>query len=140
MKVWNVTEEQLRQAAQATNVSLYELRQDGRALRFMLRPDDSKRWLRRGNRDNRINAVCFHGHYAFMLALYDLAPDARIKSGLLGAADYTSRASLVRQADAIGDRNIGSQFSPLAYRDACDCFGEHDPDGTGYSDRVKPAK
>lgn len=140
MKVWGITEEQARQAAQETNVVLHELRKDGRALRFMLRPDSSNRWRRRGNRDNLIFAVCFHGHYAFMETLLKMAPEARIKTGVVGAVDYRGLQDFYWNAEAVGDTNIGSLFNPLTLREACDCYGDHDEDGTGYSDRVKPAK
>lgn len=71
----------------------------------------------------RMSYVCWHGHRAFMRALYRLAPDAIIRTGLAtyrGADDFER----THQATAWGSdpaRGIGSLVAPLAYSDACDC-------------------
>lgn len=77
----------------------------------------------------RMTYVCWHGHRAFMRALYQLAPAAVIRSSL---AVYKGRDDFERTHETTAwgrdpQRGIGSMFSPLAYSDACDCEREECP-------------
>ncbi len=62
--------------------------------------------------------LCWHGHTAFMEALFALEPDARIESAL---ARYNGVAEFNAHYDATGSRNIGSQVHPILAFEACDC-------------------
>ena len=71
----------------------------------------------------RINAVCYHGHLAFFRALYRLAPDAVIRTGM---ATYRSAEELERDAHLAGERNVGSEYRPQRYADLCTCHEYND--------------
>jgi hypothetical protein len=71
-----------------------------------------------GTDGKKMNYVCWHGHRAFMRALYMLAPDARIRSGM---AYYKGSDHFEQTHGDTAYRNIGSQVSPQSYADACDC-------------------
>lgn len=66
----------------------------------------------------RINAVCYHGHLAFFRALYRLCPNAIVQTGM---ATYRSAEELERDAPALADRNVGSEYRPQRYADLCTC-------------------
>jgi hypothetical protein len=154
MKVWNVTEEQIREAAQMAGVAIFAdwsghgIDRDGRALNFRLglgkervaegtyKENGRKKpypliWQRRtanygfGNSERRIASVCWHGHYAFMRYLLALSPEARIKSAF---ADYHGLDEFLRDAPETGYRNVGSLMYPLQMREACFCsdYGRDD--------------
>ena len=126
MLAYNVDEQDLHAAATEAGVVLTSQAERwgrpvrvGRGLRFTLLPQ-GKRYQRRGFTGRRINAVCWHGHYAFMAALFERVPKTRLVSA---AARYENKEDFDTFADRTGDRNIGSEYRPLAYRDACDCEG-----------------
>jgi len=144
VKVWSVTEAQLRDCAAEVGVELYELREEGRALRFRIVPTAYKD--ARGDHKyqrvsvsvfregRRVHAVCWHGHRDFMRAIFRANPDARIKTGI---ADYRGSDDFEQKFEATGDRNVGSLMYPMRMRDACKChddrhvvFYEMDMDGT----------
>ena len=87
MIAYNVDEQDLCRAAYRAGVVLtgQQQRRDGtpikagRGLRFTLLPD-GKRYQRRSYTGRRVNALCWHGHYAFMAALFERVPDARLVS------------------------------------------------------------
>ncbi len=108
-----------------------------------LRVQDSKgRFHRRSHTGRRMPSACYHGHYAFMCHLFDLAPDAVIRSSCIGQGYslgesywggqrtmvYAGRDSFHDQAQPdggmIADANCGSIMDPLRYADACDCGSE----------------
>lgn len=132
MKIRNVTQEQVRDAARAACVGLRDIDQRGAAVQVTLAPLGGDVYRRIGQSANangrrrRINAVCFHGHLAFMRALYALAPSAIIRSGLrlMGQNEvvYRSLADLEWIGPAVGEINIGSMAHPLALEDACVCM------------------
>lgn len=126
MKVWGVSEEEIRAAAHATGLRIYQdwrglgISRDGRALRFRLRLDtDSRRedgsllYQRvsqsRGGR--RVASVCWHGHRDFMARIFGTNPDARIKTAL---ADYRGVADFIRT------------YATTMYGQACTCGAEID--------------
>ena len=73
---------------------------------------------RRSHSGRRVAAACWHAHRDFMQALFDAKPEAVLVSC---QARYEGRAGFERNYEATGYQNIGSQFEPLAYREACDC-------------------
>ena len=125
MLAYNVDTHDLQAAATEAGVVLtgQQAQRDGtpiktgRGLRFTLLPQ-GKRYQRRGFTGRRINALCWHGHYAFMAALFERVPSARIVSAMVR---YDGKDEFEAFADRTGDRNIGSEREPLLYRDACDC-------------------
>ena len=129
MLVYNVNPQDLQEAAYRAGVVLTGQQQQrdgtpiksGRGLRFTLQLRPDKRYQRRGFTGRRISAVCWHGHYAFMAALFERVPNARLVSA---AARYDGKEAFEAFADRTGDRNVGSQVRPLSYRDACDCEKE----------------
>lgn len=147
MKVWGVSEYDIRQAAEAVGVVIFAdwggrgIDQDGRALNFRLalsterqaegyeyhEPGERKRlhpfrWQRCSasplQGERRVSAVCWHGHYAFMRYLLALRPDARIKSA---HADYRGLADFLVEAPSTGHHNVGSIMYPTYLKDACFC-------------------
>lgn len=117
MIAYNVTNATIQMASYTAGVSLEGLRPEGKGLHFTLGLI-GERWRRRSNHGRRVAAVCWHGHRAFMEALFNRAPAARLKSTMI---DYRGRLDFWTRHDATGQRNIGSIAQPLAYRDACDC-------------------
>lgn len=128
MKVWGVTEEQLSVVADRIGVKLYELREDGRALRFTLRPTgDRDEW---GNypyqrrtaswqdTERRVWAVCWHGHRDFMREVFRVNPDARIKTGW---ADYKGAENFEENYRDTAFINVGSQMFPQQANEVCFC-------------------
>lgn len=89
---------------------------------FGLRPvygEDAYRLIRDGmSGRRRVNAVCWHGHYDFMDEVFARDPDARIISAV---ATYNGRRGFLQDAPPTAERNIGSQFYPQYYGDACEC-------------------
>ena len=102
MKVWGVTEGELRAAASEAGVAIHNdyfghgIEADGRALRFRLNVDRSQPRDENGNlpfqrigyRGRRIAAVSWEGHREFMRILFRDHPEARLKSAV---ADYRGR-------------------------------------------------
>lgn len=127
MKVWGVSESQLSDIATALSVSLHDMRKDGRALRFTLRPAGEKR---NGNyiyqrtsasgwhAERRVHAVCWHGHRDFMREVFRVNPDARIKTGW---ADYKGSEDFEDKFGATAYRNVGSMMYPAYAKDICKC-------------------
>lgn len=77
-------------------------------------------YAKRGVGGRRTVAACFHGHAAFMKAVFAIRPGALIKSTMAtwdGAADFAERF------EDVGERNIGSRMEPIAFRDSCSCVG-----------------
>lgn len=76
------------------------------------------------NRDGSMRripgAVCWHGHRDFMRAVFSILPDVRITSRL---ADYRGVVDFEAKYRDTAHRNVGSQFHPCYYAEACDCDG-----------------
>lgn len=120
MKVLNVTLETLQTAAESLGLKLYNVRQlnrKGTAWQFTLRPNNEK-YYRRGYNGRRIWAVCWHGHRDFFRALFEKAPNAKVRTTI---ANYDGREHFELTYSYSGNRNIGSAFDPLPLRYACDC-------------------
>lgn len=77
-------------------------------------------WTRRAQGSGSVlgGKVCWHGHRAFMAALFALAPDATLRSAF---ATYRGAAGFRSAHGATADRNVGSQVRPVSYADACTC-------------------
>src|SRR3990167_9644422 len=63
-------------------------------------------------------AVCFHGHKEFMDRIFEINPNAVIrtcKAAYLGINDFANKYVMV------GNFNAGSMLNPVQYRDMCDC-------------------
>jgi hypothetical protein len=89
---------------------------EGTRARFTLTVKDSRKAGGRiSHSGRRVCAACWHVHGDFFLACLALDAGAVIKSA--GCADITAGYT---RADW-QDRNIGSQFSPMMYSEACDC-------------------
>lgn len=117
MIAYHVTTAQVRHAAALARVNLKDFHPQGSGFHFTLSLV-GERWRRRSHLGRRVASVCWHGHRAFMEALFGLAPDARLKSTMI---DYRGRIDFWARHDATGNYNIGNIMQPLAYRYACDC-------------------
>lgn len=128
MLIRGATQYQIEQAtARTPGVGLTYLQPKGRAFRVKLGTSAERpaRYGRRGfrvrkdgERSQMHSCLCWHGFRAWMRMLYQLAPDATICTGII---TYRGAEDFERNHDWTGDRNIGSQMQPLAFRDACDC-------------------
>ena len=127
MKVWEVTETQLIECAEGIGVKLHELRTEGRALRFTLRPtgqkiDGDHKYQRTSasgfHPDRRVHAVCWHGHRDFMLAVFERNPAARIKTMW---SDYKGRDDFLENYEMTGYKQVGAAFAPMQAREVCNC-------------------
>lgn len=110
---------------------------DGFAMSTRLYPAPSKRWQRVSlsplsysetlGRNRLVWAVCWHGHYRFMSEVFARFPNAKIRTS---HAVYDGRAQFFTDAESTGDVNRGSQYAPMAFRDACTCQdpGDANPD------------
>jgi hypothetical protein len=80
-------------------------------MRYRKLGSDMKRWT---------GAVCFHGHKAFMDEIFNVNPDAIIRT-MRGT--YKGKDEFDRTWANNGSGNIGSMFQPVQYREACNCHG-----------------
>jgi hypothetical protein len=123
MKAWKVDVSQLAAAERKAGVRVVNLRQDGKGMRFTLKTEGyPPRWGRRSGRANKDGslrripgAVCWHGHRAFMRAVFELAPEARIQTGL---ADYRGKEHFEATHGATYGKGNYYGFS---YGQVCDC-------------------
>lgn len=75
------------------------------------------RYLKSGRR--RTGAVCWHGHYAFMRAVFMLDANAKFRTAI---DTWDGRQDFFKRAAESGRKNVGSIMEPLAYANACDCW------------------
>lgn len=68
----------------------------------------------------RINATCYHGHFAVLAVLFRLEPDAKVITTM---ATYQGEDDFYRKAYALAGRNIGSRMFPMSMDQACRCPG-----------------
>lgn len=139
MRISNVTQEQIERALGAAdfdrwwagdrkddNGNLTFNRFDaanakGTAFLVTLRVRDSHSYFaRRSYKGRRMVSACWHAYYAFLKALFDLAPDAKVATARI---TYKGREDFDLNAPGTGRGNIGSRMEPMAYADACDCHG-----------------
>ena len=101
------------------NVEFRDIHRNGSAIRFTLKVKDSKKAGHRlgfqknknGNR-RRINSACWHVHGDFFDTLFNINPQATIRSR--GNLITTNGGNWI-------DDNIGSMMEPLYFSEACDC-------------------
>jgi hypothetical protein len=120
----NVTESDLQSALDqvnkkyADNIKFKRLDYQGRNIRFTLTVNSSKNpGGRLGFPDNdgkqkHLAAACWHAHGDFFDALFSINPSAVI---VANGSIITSNGGNWQ------DRNIGSQYRPLYYSEACEC-------------------
>lgn len=127
MIIRNVTREQLDEAIRVNpNLMFNRCDPEGRGFRVTLRVKSSKGDYHRraannpftGKRGRRLVAACYHGHYAFMERLFDLAPEAIIRSAM---ATFKGVEDFEEKAEEVECRNVGAPIYPTYYGDACDC-------------------
>jgi len=134
VKIWYCTEEQIREAATEVGVRLWNdyygrsaVGKIGRAHNVRLcidrlQPRSAAGYApfqRTGHRGRRLPYVCWHGHKRFMLALFRMNPDARIKTAL---ADYHGKADFdLKHKGTFGQGNNWN----VAYGQRCTC-AHHD--------------
>lgn len=70
-----------------------------------------------GNRRHLV-AACWHAHRDVLTVLFDMQPEARIKTCF---ADYRGQDGFLRLFPATYRRNAGSQVEPVFYGQCCDC-------------------
>src|SRR5215216_3253449 len=110
--------------AERLGIETYDMRENGwrergkfagrQELRFVLKPQtgsDVYRLVREsfGGNPRRCWAVDWHGHWAFMEAVFQVDPDATFKTAI---ATYEGREGFYANAPATGSRNIGSWMQP----------------------------
>lgn len=126
----NCTLDELEDAARRAGVRLVGVQPVGRGLRAtlgLLPPpadrDGAVRWQRRSASPSRrkVAAVCWHGHAVFMLYLYLRNPNVRITGGRETSVDYQGAAHFLATFRSTGLWNIGSDYHPVYYADACTC-------------------
>lgn len=128
---------ELAEIAAENHVQLNEYREAGHERgtgrqhhAFTIRPATGDDTYRKMNSHNgrRVWAVCWHGHYAFMAALLEEDPYARIRSAV---ADWKGRDDFHTRAPDTAWDEVG----PMIYRHAAceDCAGNH---GYEYLDNV----
>ena len=123
MQAWNVDPSILYRAAESVGVRMDNLRKQGRAIAFRLKTTLPVRYGRRsqqvrtkaGELRRVPGAVCWHGHRAFMRAVFAVNPEARIKTAL---ADYHGVHQFEETHSATAGQGNGYN---LAYGSACYC-------------------
>ena len=125
MQAFNVTPDQMQQAMRDVNtdydgnLEFNRFDPTSRSVHFTLRCVSSKEaGHRRGFSGQRMVSACWHAHRDFMRAVFAIVPEARIKSSFI---DYQDSEDFEQRHRATGNRNIGSQMSPLYFNEACDC-------------------
>lgn len=125
MQIWGVTREYAEAVAQDLGFRLDNVRPSSNGFKCVLRPisgDKSTRFRRTSasifHGGRRVNAVCYHGHYAWMKSLLLHNPHGRIKSSMF---DYKGLGEFNANAYDVGYRNIGSMYCPTSLSDACLC-------------------
>ena len=96
----------------------------GNYISFCLRLDNCKdSFHRRAHyKGNRMNCVCWHGHKEFMLGVFEINPDAIIKTSF---ASYKGKHDFLMKYEETGERNAGSQIHPVEFQNLCDCNSEN---------------
>lgn len=141
----NLTTLAIQTATIQTDVRLTTLKDRGRAISFRILPTNGPAWTP-GLKDHpnlypsgrlrptaqipyqlirqtwqgtsrRVNAVCWHGHRDFLARLFTILPDLTVRTA---RATYRGLDNF-HQTFPLTDINIGSNFQPLLYSDACNC-------------------
>ena len=89
-----------------------------------LRLDKTKKYQRTGymtcknGQKNKVNAVCWHGYRDFMIKLYKISDNFKIKTCDIY---YQNKEDFYNRYESTGYQNIGSVINPIQYKDACLC-------------------
>ena len=133
MKIWGITMEQVHQIVNDVSRDNYQNnleidqgglhsppRKIGKAIAFCLRVKDSKGpgHALVGPSQKRWVSACWHCHRDVCIAIFNLNPDARIKTAI---ADYRGKWDFNYSFPATGSYNIGSVTSPVHMSHACEC-------------------
>ena len=126
MKVKNATIGDLESALRVVNkkyngnIRFKRLEPNGRGVNFTLTVNSSRepghrRGFHRydGKDPRRIAAACWHVHGDFFDSLFEIAPNAIVRSG--------RDKVITNRGGNWQDWNIGSQMYPLYFSEACDC-------------------
>jgi len=124
MKIYNITIEQLNKALETINKkydnniiwnqSPEAINNKGTAYRFTIRVKDSKKsGARRGQTGRRMINACWHVHGDLFDTIFEIAPQAKIRSG--------NELIITIDNGNWQDRNIGSMMRPLYHSEACEC-------------------
>jgi hypothetical protein len=86
---------------------------------FTLRVESSREaGARRSTSGRRLAAACWHAHRDVLRAIFDAAPNARIRSAF---ADYDGRDDFERSFPQTYHHNAGSVMMPASFGALCDC-------------------
>lgn len=101
-----------------------ESRKWGAVVRFTLRPIEGK--FQRYNqlhyeRTRKVNAVCYHGHCAFLDLLFDRFPAARVESA---SATYEGRDDYAEERGAADVWEGNDHWGRVRYSAQCRCADE----------------
>lgn len=66
----------------------------------------------------RINAVCWHGYRDALIELFNINPNAKVRTAM---AKYLGRESFYREYPKTGYQNIGAPIAPVTMPELCDC-------------------
>jgi hypothetical protein len=77
----------------------------------------------------RIRSACYHATGAWMVALFERAPNATIESGSmhLQGGRYRGARGFLREYRSVGQNNVGSEVIPITFSESCNCH-EHGTD------------
>jgi hypothetical protein len=125
MDVTGVSVKELETIARKLGVKLYNVRETGQRVKhvlFVIRPKYQSDKFRAVNKHmgghRRVWAVCWHGHREFLTRLFEVNPNARVKTVL---ADYKGVEDFERKFKDTGYKNAGSQVYPVYVMEQCDC-------------------
>lgn len=117
MRIVNATWEELEEAAKVAGAVPVNQSQDPKRVVFRPGPDGTEFRTVNPISGRRANAICFHGHGRIFRRLFELAPEAKVRSAL---ADYDAE-NFERRAKEIAFKNAGSPMYPYTFADACEC-------------------
>ena len=125
MRIKNVTEAQMWSALSIANqkyngnIMFNRFNRNPKCFDFTLRVRSSRGPGAKVTSSGRhITAACWHAHKSFMSEIFNLAPDAIIRSC---HAVYNGKEGFEANFLATGLINIGSMMQPLTFCSACEC-------------------
>ena len=116
MKIKGLSLSQIRQCASKVGVSIDNVKSKGNFFQFKVNLIGEH--YRKYKFDRKINAVCWHGFRNFMREVYKVDSQAIIVTGY---AKYNDKDHFELTHYKTGVVNVGSQFKPLEFSDACRC-------------------
>jgi hypothetical protein len=66
----------------------------------------------------RVNAVCWHAYRDVLIEVFNINPNAKVRTGM---AKYLGRESFYELFPETGRVNIGSMMYPVTMPECCDC-------------------